>query len=121
MIVSRPMKLSRLIAMMAVLALFGVSVGQRPSATNALSLVRITDAKADYGYEYIFTINNMQGYKTIEGLKQYIANLPRVFTFIWNTGYCRLRNGLLLNSQKEMDAFKVHCETNIALSVVPTG
>ena len=104
------------------LALPSVTVGQRPPETNTLSLVRIADAKTDDGYEYIYTINNIQGYKTIEGLNNYIADLPSGSTIIWNPGCCRFGDEPLLTSKEDMDKFKVHCESNgVTLILVPSG
>jgi len=115
-------KLSPIMTIMALLGMPSFKVGQRPPETNTLSLVRIADAKTDDGYEYIYTINNIHGYKTIEGLNKYIADLPSGSTILWNPGCCRFGDEPLLTSKEEMDKFKLHCESNsVTLILVPSG
>ena len=70
----------------------------------------------------VFVINGVVAYKTVEGLREYLKDLPKGSTLTWSPGCCRLGNEPLLGSEDEMEKFKDFCKSNgIHFVLVPSG
>ena len=96
------------------------SPAERQPEQITLSLAWVADAGEPH--QYVFVINGIVAYRTYEGLKQYLQQLPRGSTLTWNPGCSRLGDEPLLNSNEEMQKFKDFCETHgITLVLIPSG
>jgi hypothetical protein len=81
---------------------------QEPRAPSyRLELIWIVDGD-DNAREYVFTVGAV-GFKTVEGLKNFIARLPRGAVLEWSPGCRRQGDEPLLSSSEEMEAFKRFC------------
>ena len=72
--------------------------------------------------QYVFVINGVVVYKTVDGLKKYLKDLPKGSTLTWALGCDRIGNEPLIGSQEEMKKFKEFCESfGIKFALVPSG
>ena len=93
---------------------------QRKPEKLTLSLVFMADAGAPN--QYVFVVNSALAYKTIDGLKNYLKNIPKGSTLTWAPGCERMGNEPLLSSQDEMLKFKEFCRSiGINFVLVPSG
>ena len=71
--------------------------------------------------EYLFTVGR-RGYKSLDALKGFIANMPKGSTLEWNPGCIRSGGEPLLSSEKDMQEFKEFCKNHqINFVLVPSG
>ena len=93
---------------------------RRQPENLTLTLAFITDAGEPR--QYVFVVNGVVAYKTINGLKKYLKDLPKGSTLTWAPGCIRMGGEPLLNSQEEMKKFKEFCESiGIKFLLVPSG
>ena len=72
--------------------------------------------------QHVFVINGVVAYKTLDGLKKYLKELPKDSTLTWAPGCCRMGSEPLLGSPEEMKKFKEFCESiGIKFTLVPSG
>ena len=83
-----------------------------------MELIHVMDG--DKG-EYVFLIGAV-GFKTIEGLKDFVARLPHGSVIEWAPGCLRRGDEPLLSSAEEMEAWQKFCaEHGIEFILVPSG
>ena len=71
--------------------------------------------------EYVFVIGEV-GFKTVDGLKNFIAQLPQGSILEWSPGCKRMGDEPLLSSEEEMYKFKRFCEEHgIEFILHPSG
>lgn len=85
-----------------------------------MTLVQIADAGEPK--QYVFLINGAVAYRTLDGLKKYLAHLPKGSSLTWAPGCCRIGNEPLIGSADEMRTFKAFCASiGITFILVPAG
>ena len=90
------------------------------SENLTLTLAYVADA--GNARQYVFVVNGVVAYKSIDGLKKYLKDLPKGSTITWAPGCVRMGGEPLLNSQEEMKKFKEFCESiGIKFILVPSG
>ena len=71
--------------------------------------------------EFVFVIGG-SGFKTVAGLKDFLASRPRGTTLKWSPGCVRIGAEPLLSSDADMEDFKAFCaEHGIDFILVPSG
>jgi hypothetical protein len=71
--------------------------------------------------EFVFVIGN-SGFKTVAGLKDFLASRPRGTTLKWSPGCVRIWGEPLLSSDADLEDFKAFCaEHGIDFILVPSG
>jgi hypothetical protein len=92
-----------------------------PKSENlTMSLARVADAGEPK--QYIFVINGVVAYKTLEGLQKYLKDIPKGSSLTWAPSCCRIGNEPLLGSNEEMKRFKEFCESvGIKFTLIPSG
>jgi hypothetical protein len=71
--------------------------------------------------EFVFVIGN-SGFKTVAGLKDFLASRPRGTTLRWSPGCVRIGGEPLLSSEADMEDFNAFCaEHGIDFILVPSG
>jgi len=102
-----------------ILSLVAQEIKRKPENLT-MTLAWIADAGEPK--QYIFVINGVVAYKTVEGLKSHLKDLPKNSRLTWEPGCCRIGNEPLLGSQEEMKKFKEFCESiGIKFILVPSG
>ena len=93
----------------------------KPKPENVtMTLAWIADAGEPK--QYVYVINGVVAYTTLDGLKKYLKDIPKDSTLTLAPGCRRLGNEPLLDSQVEMKKFKEFCESiGIKFSLVPSG
>ena len=72
--------------------------------------------------QFVLVINGVVAFKTVDGLKKYLKDIPKESTLTWAPGCCRIGNEPLIGSEEEMKKFKDFCKTNgIKFVLVPSG
>jgi hypothetical protein len=72
--------------------------------------------------QYLFVINGVVAYKTVDGLKKYLNDLPKGSTLTWSPGCCRMGDEPLLGSEEKLKEFRQFCESaGIKFTLVPAG
>jgi hypothetical protein len=101
----------------------GLSPGEERKPENlTLTLAWIADAESVDGKNYIFVVNGVIAYRTLDGLKKYIQELPKKSTLTWTPGCCRQGSETLLSFEEEMQDFKAFCKScGIHFVLVPSG
>jgi hypothetical protein len=85
-----------------------------------MTLARIADAGEPP--QYVFVLNGVVAYRTVEGLKKHLKGLPKASTVTWAPGCCRIGHEPLLSSQDEMKKFKEFCDSvGIKFILIPSG
>ena len=98
-------------------ALLSAATAEEPR-TYELQLVSIFETPET---EFVFVIGN-SGFKTVAGLKDFLASQPRGTTLRWSPGCVRIGGEPLLSSYSEMEDFKTFCaEHGIDFVLVPSG
>jgi hypothetical protein len=118
-------RMKRLLYLITILALAILPAmseeAKRKPENLTMTLAWIADA-GEQQPEHIFVINGVVAYKTVEGLKKYLMELPEGSTLTWDPGCDRLGNEPLLGSKEEMKKFKDFCEAHsIKFVLVPAG
>jgi len=116
-----PMKqaLVALILCGTMLPAFAQDVKRQPENLT-MTLAWIADAGEPQ--QYVFVINGLVAYKTLDGLKKYLKDLPKDSTLTWAPGCSRIGNEPLIGAQEEMKKFKQFCESvGIKFTLVPAG
>jgi hypothetical protein len=110
-------------AILAILAL-ALAVGAAPAQSEnplpvyELQLVAIFETPET---EFVFVIGG-SGFKTVAGLKDFLASRPRGTTLTWSPGCVRIGGEPLLSSDADMEDFKAFCaEHGIDFILVPSG
>ena len=94
------------------------SVPPQPPPKYRMGLVSIFDAGSA---EFIFVIGSV-GFKSVESLKNFLADLPYGSTLEWAPGCRRVGGEPLLSSEQEMEDFKAFCAARgINFILVPSG
>ena len=71
--------------------------------------------------EFVFVIGNT-GFRSVAGLREFLASRPAGTTVRWSPGCVRLGGEPLLSSDSEMDEFREFCrEHGIEFVLVPSG
>ena len=98
----------------------GAEDAKRKPENLTMTLAWIADAGEPK--QYVFVINGVVAYKTVDGLKKYLKDIPKNSTLTWAPGCCRIGDEPLIGSQEEMKKFKDFCKTNgIKFVLVPSG
>jgi hypothetical protein len=85
-----------------------------------LELVLIEDSDSDRR-DYIFLIGSI-GFRTVEGLKSFVARMPAGSLLEWSPGCLRWGNEPLLSSTEEMEDFRRFCaEHGVEFIIHPSG
>jgi len=85
-----------------------------------MELLWIVDGDSEMG-EYVFLIGAI-GLKRVEGLKNFVARLPKRSILEWSPGCLRRGDEPLLSSVEEMEDFKRFCsEHGIEFILHPSG
>jgi hypothetical protein len=97
----------------------------RPAATArapeklTLAVVMISGTTPQ---EYVLVVNGRVGFKTVEALKNFVAGMPAGSSLKMDPGCLRAGDEPLLNSAKDMEAFKAFCaDHKVELVIVPSG
>ncbi len=92
---------------------------QRKPENLTMTLAWIADAGEPK--QYIFVINGVVAYKTLDGLKKYLKDIPKGSSLTWGPGCCRIGNGPL-DAPEEMKKFREFCDSiGIKFTLVPSG
>ncbi len=116
------MKRSFIVVMLLCVALFPVLAKTKRARPKPEKLTMTLAWVADAGEpkQYVFVINGVVAYKTLDGLKKYLKDIPKDSTLTWAPG-CR-QGGPLLSSKDEMKKFKDFCKLQgIKFTLVPSG
>ena len=90
-------------------AVVSKATGKKPEKLT-MTLAWIADSEKPDAKEYVFVINGLVAYKTLDGLKRYIKGLPKGSSVTWAPGCDRIGNEPLLSSEKDMREFEKYCE-----------
>jgi len=117
------MKMSRLLLALVLCGALLPTLAQdlkRKPENLTMTLAWIGDAGEPK--QYVFVINGVVAYKTLDGLKKYLKDLPKDSTLTWAPGCCRMGGEPLLGSEEGMKLFKKFCESvGIKFAIVPSG
>jgi hypothetical protein len=117
------MEMKRLLIAMFLCALLAPVFAQdaKPKPENlTMTLAWIADAGDPK--QYVLVINGVVAYKTLDGLKKYLKDLPKGSSLTWAPGCCRIGNEPIIGSVDEMKKFKEFCESvGIKFTLVPAG
>ena len=103
----------------APLAVTGAETARQPEKLT-MTLAWIVDAGEPM--QYVFVINGVVAFRTVDRLKKYVGELPRGSTLTWNPGCCRIGDEPILSSARDLKAFKDFCESEgIVFVLVPSG
>jgi len=92
------------------------------SKPESLTMTLAWIADAGEPAQYVFVINGVVAYKTLDGLKKYLKDIPRGSSLTWAPGCCRIGNEPLIGSAEEMMKFKEFCESvGIKFTLGPAG
>ena len=93
----------------------------KPKPENlTMTLAWIADAGEPK--QYVFVVNGVVAYQTLDGLKKYLRDLPKGSSLTWAPGCRRIGNEPLIGSAAEMKTFKEFCETvGVKFTLVPAG
>ena len=87
-----------------------------------LTLGWIADSDKPGEREYLFVLNGIVAYRTVEGLRNHVKGLPKGSTIRWAPGCCRMGDEPLLSSPEEMRRFRSLCEScGVTLEIIPSG
>lgn len=87
-----------------------------------LSMTLAWMADAGKPNQYVFVINGVVAYQTIDGLKKYLEGCPAGSRLTWAPGCGRKGGEPLLSSKEEMALFKTFCKTReIDFVLTPSG
>ncbi|NLB55457.1 MAG: hypothetical protein GX811_06790 [Lentisphaerae bacterium] len=93
----------------------------KPKPKN-LTMTLAWVADAGEPKQYVFVINGVVAYKTIEGLKKHLKGLPKGSTLTCSPDCCRIGNESLGGSLEEMENFTEFCELiGVRFILVPSG
>lgn len=93
---------------------------QRKPENLTMTLAWIADAGEPM--QYVYVINGVVAYKTVDGLKKYLKSLPKDSTLTWAPSCSRMGGEPLLDSEEEMKKFREFCESaGIKFVLVPSG
>jgi hypothetical protein len=85
-----------------------------------MELVWIADGRDDK-HEYVFVVGAV-GFKTVKGLKDFVAGLPAGSILEWSPGCRRMGDEPLLSSAEELEEFKRFCEEHgVEFILHPSG
>ena len=107
--------------MLMVPILFAQDPVRKPE-TLTLTLATIDDSAIRD--EYIFVINGVSAYRTVDGLKRGIKDVPAGSTLTWAPSCLRSENlrPEPLSAEKDIAAFADYCKSlNIMFIIVPSG
>ena len=102
-----------------VMASFAESDKEKPT-TYKLGLVYVFEDRPAGQPEYILTVGQ-SGFKSVDALKQAIANFPEGSILEWAPS-CKVMGGAPLSTEKELDDLKKVCEKEkIKFVHIPSG
>jgi hypothetical protein len=85
-----------------------------------MTLAQVADAGEPN--QFVFVINGVVAFKTLEGLKKYLKNLPEGSSLTWAPGCSRIGNEPILGSQEEIIKFQLFCRSiGVKFTSVPAG
>lgn len=89
---------------------------------DILTLTLAMIAEPGESKQYVFVINGVVAFKTVDRLKGFLKDLPKGSTLTWDPGCCREGGEPLLNSAQEMEDFRKFCEScGIKFTLKPSG
>jgi hypothetical protein len=98
----------------------GEASGQPARPRYRMELVWVEDNDGDKR-EYILAVGPI-GFKTVQGLKNFVARLPRGAILEWSPGCLRWGGEPLLSSDEEMEGFRRFCEEHgVEFILHPSG
>ena len=111
-----------IIALLLCVVVLSVGAEDAKRKPEELTMTLAWIADAGEPKQYVFVINGVVAYKTVDGLKKYLKDIPKKSTLTWAPGCCRIGNEPLIGSQEEMKKFKDFCKTTgIQFVLVPSG
>jgi hypothetical protein len=121
------MKIERLFQTLLLLLLLSCVQGVRAQGADnrsqpryRMELIWIADKEGD-AHEFVFVIGST-GFKTVKGLKDFVARLPSGSVLEWLPGCLRMGGEPLLSSVEEMEDFKRFCEEHgVEFILHPSG
>lgn len=115
--------MKRWLVMLAICSSFPAAFAQdvKPKPENlTMTLAWIADAGEPK--QYVFVINGVVAYRTLDGLKKYLSALPKNSMLTWAPGCCRVGNEPMLGSPEEIRSFEAFCKSiGIKFTLVPAG
>jgi hypothetical protein len=116
-------EMKTLLLAVALCACFATAFAQdakRKPENLTMTLAWIADAGEPK--QYVFVINGVVAYKTLDGLKKYLRGIPKGSSLTWAPGCCRDGDEPLIGSEEDMKAFKEFCDSiGIKFTLVPSG
>jgi hypothetical protein len=110
--------ISRILVAFAMAGSNAAAQSEDPPPVYELHLVAIFETPET---EFVFVIGG-SGFKTVAGLKDFLASRPRGTTLKWSPGCVRIGGEPLLSSQEDMEDFQAFCaEHGIDFILVPSG
>ena len=98
------------------------SAGAAIPQPENLSMTLAWDADAPGPRQYVFVVNGLLAYRTIDGLRNYLKNIPKGSSLAWAPGCSRMGDEPLLSSEADMRRFREFCQScGIKLTIVPAG
>lgn len=117
------MKMKKLLSTIFLIASLTPVMAQdtmKKSENLTMTLAWVADAEEPK--QHVFVINGVVAYKTLDGLKKYLKDIPKGSSLTWDPGCCRIGNEPLLGSKEEMKRFQEFCESvGIKFTLVPAG
>jgi len=93
---------------------------ERKPENLTMTLASIADAAEPN--QYIFIMNGVVAFKTLDGLKRHLMNEPKGSTLTWAPGCDRMGQEPLLRSKQEMQDFMTFCDSiGLKFVLVPSG
>ena len=77
-----------------------------PNYTMSLVMLYSDDVT---DYDWVVTLNNSIAFRSIDGLKVFLQKQPNGTTIEWAPGCVRLGDEPLLNSEQELQEFRLFC------------
>ena len=91
------------------------------TTTYQMQLVWVVDGSEGDRREFMFVVGSL-GFKTVDGLKNFVALLPAGSRLEWSPGCLRMGNEPLLSSTEELEDFQRFCaEHNVEFILHPSG
>ena len=94
---------------------------ERTPEKLTLTVPYIADSEKADGREFVFVLNGVVAYRTLDGLKRHIKNVPKGSTLTWAPA-CRSGDVPTLSSKEALDDFKAYCQScGVTFVLVPSG
>ena len=111
-----------LVALLLCASLTSVFAEDAKPKPESLTMTLAWVADAGEPKQYVFVINGVVAYKSLDGLKKYLKDIPKGSSLTWAPGCCRIGNEPIVGSAEEMKKFQEFCESvGINFTLVPAG